>query len=166
MEQWFIPGYIQQSPVKCFILHRHTSHQNQYRLFIGHGRPHACNPAEVPVKPFNPVYSVNHWLNFRSIVQICHICLVVRIITELPYCLVVLTLPVIHILPDGRIISPRCNHAALYRKSLANQLQRRSCLHDALWLTGRTSNRLCTAEVVLLENSNRWLYQLVSSMPP
>ena len=79
-EKLFVNCYVRQGSVECLVIHSHTAHQGQYRFFVGHGCPHAGNPAEVAVKPFDPVCDVYHRLNLRCIVEVCHVLLVVDVI--------------------------------------------------------------------------------------
>ena len=62
------------------MFHRDTAQQRKDRLLVGHGRPHACDTAEVAVEPLYPVGGVDHALYLRRIVEVNQVRLVVSIV--------------------------------------------------------------------------------------
>ena len=98
-KQRLVCCYIRQCPVEGLMVHSHTAHQGQHRLFIRHGGSHSGNPPEVSVESFDPVGCVYHCLYLRGIIEIRHISLVVSVIAKQLYCTVILTPSVAHLLP-------------------------------------------------------------------
>lgn len=83
------------------MLHRHTAHERQNRLFVRHCCAHSCHTSEVTVQPLNPVCCVNHRLFLRSIVQISYVRFVVGIVPHQFEGSVVFAPTVTHFLPFG-----------------------------------------------------------------
>ena len=98
-KQSLVAGYVGQQPVKSLVFHGDTAHERQYRFFGRHGRTHSCHSPEVPIQTPDPVGGVYHGLNFRSMVQVSHVSLVVGVVTHEFECPVVLSPLLTHILP-------------------------------------------------------------------
>lgn len=112
-EQCLVHGYVWQCPVEGFMVHCHAAHKSQHRFFIGHCCPHARHPAEVPVQALDPVGGIYHRLYLGSVVEICHVRLVVRAVAKKFDSPVILAPFITHLLPFcpcrfNRIVTLAC----------------------------------------------------------